>query len=228
MFQNKNLPVVAGWAYLVIFVSGIFANFVVVEGLVVAGDALKTITNITQSNFMFRVGVLSFVIMVIADVVVTWALYLLFKKTDENLSLFAGWFRLVNAAIFGVALFHLISVMNLIGGGLPIDEGSDMLNALVMSGLSDFNITWLVGLVFFGIHLFALAGLILKSGTVPKFIGYLLMIAGLGYLVDSTAYFLMADYLDYKEILQMVVIIPGVVGELSLTIWLIVKGKKLV
>ncbi|GJQ63155.1 MAG: DUF4386 domain-containing protein [Melioribacteraceae bacterium] len=228
MFQNKNLPILAGWAYLVIFVTGIFANFVVVEGLVVPGDAAATISNLTESNFMFRVGVLSFVIMVIADVVVAWALYLLFKNTDENLSLFAGWFRLVNAAIFGVALYHLVSVMNIIGGGLPIEKGSDILNALVMAGLGDFNITWLVGLVFFGVHLFALAGLILKSGIVPKFIGYLLLVAGVGYLVDSTAYFLMSDYLEYKEILSMIVIIPGVVGELSLTIWLIAKGKKLV
>ena len=95
-----------------------------------------------------------------------------------------------------------------------------------MLSLNMFNYTWLIGLIFFGIHLFILGYLIYKSGYVPKFIGGLLLIASLDYLLDSFANFLLPNYNDYKNIFQLIVIVPGIVGELSLTFWLLFKGVK--
>jgi hypothetical protein len=52
----------------------------------------------------------------------------------------------------------------------------------------------------------------------------LLPVAGLGYLIDSFAQFLLSDYENYTAIFSMIVMIPGIVGELSFTIWLLYKG----
>jgi hypothetical protein len=69
--------------------------------------------------------------------------------------------------------------------------------------------------------------LIYKSGYIPKTIGILLFIAAIGYLIDSFANFLLADYVNYKDIFLMIVLVPGVIGELSLTFWLLFKGAKI-
>lgn len=224
-YSPRTIALIGGIGYLIIFFTGIFANFFVVEGLVVKEDATTTFTNIVEQLSLFRVGVLAFVGMVIADLVLTWALYEFFQPTHEQLSLFAAWFRLVNCAVFGVAVFHLFDVLTLAGDAqYSALVSAEYAQAEVMRSFANFNYTWLLGLVFFGVHLLALGFLILWSGFVPKFIGYLLLLAGAGYLADSFAQFVLTNYEDYQHIFALVVIVPGVVGELSLTVWLLIRG----
>jgi hypothetical protein len=216
--MKRKIALIAGIGYLFIFFTGFFANFFVLESIYSPTDATETLSNLLQSKSIFRFGILSFLIMVIFDLVLTWALYILFRDTDKDISLLSAMFRLVNTAIFGVAVYKLIDILSLM---------KDSNNAVMINQLfNSFNIIWLVGLIFFGIHLLFLGYLIIKSTEIKKFIGYLLIIAGLGYLIDSFAFFMMQDYSAYKDIFQTVVIIPGVVGEFSLTIILLIKGFK--
>jgi hypothetical protein len=224
----RKAAIIAGFSYLIIFVLGILANFFILENLIVPGDAARTVNNIVGNEGQFRLGILGFIIMVIFDVVVAWALYIVFKPVNNSLSLLAAWLRLVNATIFGIALYNLFSVLRLLGDTnylTLLDTGQ--LQAQVMLFLTAFNDTWLIGLIFFGIHLAVLGYLIIKSGFIPKFIGILLVIASLGYLIDSFANVLLVNYVEYAEIFMLIVIVPGVIGELSLTFWLLLKGRKL-
>jgi hypothetical protein len=61
----------------------------------------------------------------------------------------------------------------------------------------------------------------------PRILGILLIVASIGYLIDSFANFLLPNYTDYKDIFLLVVVIPGIIGELSLTFWLLLKGAKI-
>ena len=225
--KNANkIARIAGIGYLVIFLTGIFANFFVLERIVVSNDAQATYNNILENTSQFRIGFLSFVIMVVFDVLLTWALYIIFEPVNRNLSLFGAWFRLVNTALFGVALFALFNVLHLSSGEeyLNVFEPSQ-LQAKVMLAINNFNHIWLIGLLFFGIHLAALGYLIIQSTFIANFIGILLIVASLGYVIDSVAHFMVPNYNDYKEIFSMIVVIPGVVGELSLTLWLLFRGS---
>lgn len=227
MTALKKIARVAGVGYLIIFLSGIYANFFVLESLIVPGDATITANNIMSSESLFRAGILSFIIMVIFDVVLAWALYVLLKPVHQELSLLSGWLRLVNATIFGIALYHLFSVLQLLSGAAYLGTfETGQLHAQVMLSLGSFNNIWLIGLVFFGIHLIFLGYLIIKSGYIPKVLGFLLIIAAVGYLIDSFANFLMPNYVDYKDVFALVVVVPGVIGELAFTIWLLWKGVK--
>ena len=69
--------------------------------------------------------------------------------------------------------------------------------------------------------------MIFKSGYIPPAIGVLLIIASLGYLIDSSANFLLSNYADYREIFAFVVGIAGVVGELSFCLWLLFNVGKI-
>ena len=227
MNSLKKISKIAGFGYLIIFITGIFSNFFVLENLIVPGDAAITANNIMSNDWLFRMGILSFFIMVIFDVVLAWALYLLLKPVNGNLSLLSGWLRLVNSTIFGVALYNLFSVLQIMSGAQYLKVfTAGQLQAQVMLFLNAFNNTWLVGLVFFGLHLFVLGYLIFKSGYIPKILGILLIIASVGYLTDSFANILLPNYTDYKNLFLIVVAVPGVIGELSLTFWLLLKGVK--
>jgi hypothetical protein len=195
--------------------------------MLVPGDAAATVSNIVDNQGRFRIGVLSFIIMVIFDVVLTWALYILLAPVNKDLSLLAAWFRLVNCAIFGIALFNLPAALTLAGGAGYLGAlGAEQRHALVMLQLDAFNDTWLVGLIFFGIHLLLLGYLIIRSGFIPVFVGVLLLAAGAGYLTDSFANFLLSNYEQYQSVFMLIVVVPGVVGELSFTVWLLAKGVK--
>lgn len=223
----RKVALIGGTGYLIIFVTGIFANFFVLESLVDANNAKATLENLVTNTTQLKIGILAFLTMVIFDVVLTWALYIILKAVNKNIALFSAWFRLVNCVIFAVALFHLFDVLSLTSNASLQSLLSQIeLEVAVTRALSSFNYTWLIGLVFFGLHLLVTGYLTILSGYIPKFIGVLLLIAGAGYLVDSAAQFMLSNYNDYADIFALVVILPGVVGELSLTFWLLLKGGK--
>lgn len=227
MNSLSRLSKITGIGYLIIFLTGFFANFFVLNDLIAPDNASVTFTNIADNNQLFRIGILSFFIMVLTDLLLTWTLYLLFKPVNKEMSLLTAWFRLVNASIFGVALFHLFNILPLIDAEVHISlfEAENLHNQVIFS-LDAFNHTWLIGLVFFGVHLLLLGYLIIKSDYVPGIFGVLLIIASLGYLTDSFAYLLIQHYNDYKSIFMLIVAIPGVIGELSFTLWLLIRGVK--
>lgn len=219
---------VAGFGLLLMAILAMFANFSVVEGLIIPDDAATTANNIITNEVLFRSGFISFVIVLILDVLVAWALYVLLKPVNKNLAKLAAWFRLVYTAIFGIALSNLLNVLPLLSGAEYLTAfTTDQLHAQVMLLINAFNNGWLVGLVFFGFHLLVVGYLIVKSrGYLPRVIGIFLIIASAGYVIDSIAHFLLPNYTDYKTIFLLIVAVPGVIGELSLAFWLLIKGVK--
>jgi hypothetical protein len=221
---------VAGFGLLLMAILAMFSNFSVLEGLIVPDDGAATANNIIANEMLFRSGFISFVIVVILDVLVAWALYVLLKPVNKNLAMLAAWFRLVYTAIFGVALSNLLNVLPLLSGANYFTVfTADLLKlyAQVMLLVDAFKNGWLIGLVFFGVHLLVVGYLIIKSGGyIPRIIGIFLILASAGYVIDSLAHFLLSNYADYKTIFQLIVAVPGVIGELSLAFWLLIKGVK--
>jgi hypothetical protein len=225
IYSIKKTARFAGFVYLFIAILGILVNSFVLESLIVQGDAARTANNIMANDLLFRSGIAGFMVLVILDVVVAWALYILLKPVNKNLAMLAAWFRLVYAAILGVALHNFLSVLQLLSGAdyLTVFE-TEQLQAQAMLFLNAFNYTWLIGLTVFGLHLFVLGYLVFKSRYMPRIIGVLLVASSLGYIIDSFANFLLPNYADYETIFLPIVGVPAIIGELSLTFWLLLKG----
>lgn len=199
----RKLSVVAGLSYLVIFFAAIFANFLVIESLL--NEPLVTIQ---QNDLMVRFGIMAFLITVVFDVVVAWALYELFK--ENSLSGLSTLFRMMHAAIMGAAVFALVMA-------LQSTTGQEVLREVDI-----FNTIWLIGLFFFGIHLILLGRILAK----PKLIAVFLIIAGIMYMVDTGAHFLLENYDKYSSLFLTLVAVPSIFGEMALSIWLLIKGGK--
>ena len=223
----RTAALIAGFGLLIMFFAAIFANFFVIEGLIVPGDAETTVNNIMANQLLFRFGIVNFLIVLVCDVLVAWALYVFFKPASPSISVLAAWLRLVYTAIFGAAMFGLVVVLRLLSSAdlLAAFEPAQ-LQAQVMLFLSAFDYGWLFSLVFFGVHLFVLGFLVFRSGYAPKLLGILLIISSFGYLADSFAQFLLPNYASYKSIFLIIVAVPGIIGELSLCFWLLFKGGK--
>ena len=108
----RKISIIGGIGYVVIFITGIFANFSVLESLR-REDPISTLNNIQDSNELYLQGVFAFLIMVIADLLLTWVLYRIFKEYSPKRTAITVLFRLINVAFFGAALYFLFDVQSL-------------------------------------------------------------------------------------------------------------------
>lgn len=219
----KSLKTTARWTglgYLIIFTSGFFANFYTLESILVDGNAQLTAENIASQTQLFQWGVASFSIMIIVDILLAFPLYQLLKSTSDKWARISSAVRIINGLVFILALVNLFEIIPL------AQEGRMALESSVMILLHDFNSLWNVGLLFFGAHLLLLGSLVIKSVRFPALIGLLLQVAGLAYLADSGANLFLPNYEDFQVLFEMLVIGGGVIGEFSLTLWLLIKGVR--
>ena len=211
---------VAGFGYLVVFVLGIFAFSL--DDLIVPGDATATASNISDSELSFRAGVASFLIVLVADLVVAWALYIYLKPVSESLSLLTAWLRLIYVAVAASAFAGLFSVLMILSGPTVFELGQLDVPTSLFLNLYEYGFN--VSFVFFGLHILGLGYLIWKSDYVPRVLGVLLIIAALGYQIDSFASLLSSSYANNDTLFVVFVAVPAIVSELALTLWLLIRG----
>jgi len=211
---------VAGVGILLMSVLAGVGQLVVLEGLITQGDAAKTAEEILGSEGMFRLGVASWYVVAILDVVVAWGLFLVFSPVNKGIARLAAWLRLAYAAVLAIAVSQLAGVPDVLGGddyAAAFDE--KQLQAQAMLKIDAFNDIWMAGLLLFGVHLVLVGYLAFKSGYVPKLLGVLVVIAGAGYAFDT-----------FSTVLSQgsPVIVSGVtfLGEFLLACWLVLRGRK--
>lgn len=210
---------IAGWAILAMALIAPFAEFYVRQRLVVPKDPGATATNLAAHEMLFRLGIVAFLVVIILDVVVAWGLYVLLKPVSTSVAVLMAWARLVYTVIFAVAVVNLLDAVHVVTD--PTYQAAfqpAQRNAQMMASLNAFNAGWAVALVFFGIHLILIGYLAIQSGYLPKLVGVLLVIAGLGYAMDSFILFLLPDYVATAALFTFV-------GELVLALWLVIRGK---
>ncbi len=225
--STRTAAVVAGIGYVAIFFLAIFANFMVREGLIEPGDAAATAMNIRDSEALFRSGTVAFLAVFVIDIAVAWGLWIVFRSANRDVSLLSAWCRLMYTVFLGVAVVFFYMVLELVSGA-DYFEAFDVgqVDAQIMLLLDAFNFTWLVGLVAFGLHLMLVGYLVLKSRLAPQVLGYVLIVAGTAYVVDTLAVSLIANYEDYADAFLAMVALPSVIGEMWLGLWLLLRAGR--
>jgi Domain of unknown function (DUF4386) len=188
---------------------------------VTEGDAAQTAQDILASQGLFRLGIASLVVAVALDVVIAWALYRVFSPVNKGLSMLAAALRLVYSGVFMVAIAQLLGVIRLLGNdGNRTVFGADLANAQAMLGITAFNDIWNAGLFLFGLHLLLIGYLAYRSGYVPRLLGALLAIAGLGYVADSLGTVLsQGTWTDISSFTFL--------GEFLLALWLVIRARRM-
>ena len=144
-----------------------FGVFGAISALITPGDAARTAQDIAASPSLFRLGIAGLIVVVILDVIVAAALFIVFAPVNRMVSIMAAGFRIAYAAVYLVAIAQLVIAVHLLGDP---DQALLAVNA--------YDTIWQVGLILFGVHLLLIGALAYRSGFVPKIFGILLVIAG--------------------------------------------------
>lgn len=222
-FTAKQYGRIAGLLYLIIIITGLFSELAVRGTLIVPNDAATTAHNILSHETLYRIGFLSDFIMVLCDVGVAIIFYQLLRPTSPVLALGAMLLRLAQAIIIGYNLLHYFSVLLLLhnAGATGVDAQEVYAQAMLQLQLHSYG--YLISGIFFGVCCLLLGYLFYQSPYFTKVLGAMLGLAGVGYLVDCFTNFLAPGYAALSE---MGLLFTAVVTELSLCLWLIIKGAK--
>jgi hypothetical protein len=213
---------IGGVLYLIIIIAGGFAEGFVRSRLIVPGDATATANNIMASESLWRIAFAGEMTTYVCAVALVLILYLLLRPVNRNLALLAAFFNLVSIAIEGInALLHFAPLLLLGDAGYLKAFEPRQLQALALLSLDLHEYGFGISLVIFSFVLLIEGYLIFKSGYFPKTLGILLTIASLCYVSNSFALFL-APAFEAK--IFPAVLLPALIGELSLCLWLIVIG----
>lgn len=218
----QNYARICGVLYLYIMVAGMFAELFVRSRLVVSADAAATARNILANETLFRIGFSGELLHIACDVAVAMILYALLKPVNRNIALLAAFMRLACDIILAVASLSHFAALRLLGDADYLKTfPPDQLHTLALLAMKLHGDGYAISLVFFAFACLSLGYLIFRSGYLPRAIGALMAIAGACYLINSFAHFLDPAF---AATLFPALFVPIFVAELSLTLWLIVKG----
>ncbi len=213
---------IAGFLYLIVIVGGIFAEVLVRGRLVVHGDAAATAHNIVTHEMLYRWGfAVEVFYCAFCNVPILLIFYNLFKVVNKNVALLMVFFDLVTTATESISMLAHFAPLVFLGGGPYLSAFTvAQLQASAYMSLQLFEQGFAISLVFFGWDCLVTAYLIVRSTFLPRILGVLLAIEGLGYLINSFTAFL-APALQARIFPYFMV--TGI-GEVALCLWLLVMG----
>jgi hypothetical protein len=208
----------AGVFQLLEALTATFGQVVVLGWLVVSGNAAATAANILGHERLFWLGFASSLIGVAFHIAWALLMYELLKPVNRSLSLLAAFVILVGCAIQALtSLLYLAPLLILQGGRSLSAFTAEQLQALALMFLKLNAYAFNIDLVFFGLWCVLTGYLIFRSTFLPRILGVLLAISGLGYLTflyPPLAHHLFMPYIAGASAL----------GEIPLMLWLIVMG----
>jgi hypothetical protein len=213
---------VAGVIWLIVAMLAPFGEFFVRQGLIVPGNVAATAENIVASQSLFRAGFATDLVVFVIEVALAAVLYVLFRPVSRTLALVMAFARLAMVTILGLNLLNMFTALQLLTNPeyvTAFEKGQ--LQALAFMFLNAQHYGYALGMVFFGLHLGVLGFLVYRSRFLPRILGILMVVSALGYLADSFTKFLLSQSADT---LAVVVVVTALIGELPLTLWLLVKG----
>jgi hypothetical protein len=192
--SQRKVALIAGLGLLGMAVLAPLALFGVINPLVDTSNPTATVANFVESEGIFRLAIAAWLFVTFLDVLMAWALYVILRPVNATLALLVGFLRLAAAAAFLPALANLLDVAQLLGSPAASTLPAAVVEAQVMASVASFHNAWDLVLAVFGLHLIGVGVLVYKSVQFPRFLGVLVVIAGIGYLADTFTRILLPDF----------------------------------
>jgi hypothetical protein len=220
MNSIKKTARMAGFHYFMYFATSIIANMF---GRFVFVNAPVTVNNILAHESQFRIGFVISLFSVVFFLLAAWYLYVLLKPVNENIALLFLLLNLGGFAIWYFSLLNLFASLLLLSGAdyLKVFQ-PDQLQAQAMLFINLRKSAAAIAQIPYGVWLFPLGYLVFKSGFLPKILGILLIADCFGLLIYVFQFFLLPGY----EVISVPFMAVSFIAELSLTLWLLIKGVK--
>jgi hypothetical protein len=215
---------IAGLCYLMVIAGGLFAEGLVLGSLVVPGDAAATARAVAADEALWRWGVAVHLLYLIPAVVVNVIVCGLFKPVGPTLARLALVFSLAGVTVEAASLLQLYVPLAMVEeGGALAALGQGQRQAVSYLAISLYSTGFGFALLFFAGFCVLVGVLILRSLLVPGVLGAMMIVAGACYGVNTMALILSPALSDR---LVPGILLPILLAELSLALWLVVKGVK--
>ena len=224
MHPTDKAARVAGAIYLSMALTAPWRLIYIPSTLFVHGNATATASNIAAHEWLFRLGIVGDLLTGTIVIFTVLALYQLFKGVNQNIAAV-----MVILGGLTVSPIYFVNTLN-DAAALLFVRGADFLSvfgkpqrdALAMLFLRLHHHGVVANEIFWGLWLFPLALLVIRSGFLPRFLGFWLIINGFAYLITSFTGLLLPQY----EQLVSNITFPALLGELAFMLWLVIKGAK--
>jgi hypothetical protein len=208
----------AGFLYMLLIPLGVFGMLYVPNTLFVQGDIASTVSNIAANQTLFLTSIVIALLTQVVQIFVVLYLYRVLKPVNKNHAVLMVVFSLVAVPIAMLNELNQFAVLLLLNGAdYSRIFTTDQIQALIALLLDLRHAGINIAQIFWGLWLFPMGYLVIKSGFLPRIIGVFLIIACFGYLIDFFIYFYVPDFaITFSEFTFL--------GELLITFWLLIKG----
>jgi hypothetical protein len=220
MNSNNRAARIAGFLYFMFIVTSFIANWF---GRFVSVDAPVTVNHIMTHESQFRIGFVISLFSYVLFLMAAWYLYVLLEPVGKKMALLFLVLNLGGFAILVLNHLNLFSSVLLLSGAdyLKVFQ-PDQLQAQAMLFVNLYKNGAIIAQIPYGIWLFPLGYLVFKSNFLPKILGVLLIADGFGLLIYVCQRFLLPG----SEIISYPCLVVSFIAELSLSLWLLIKGVK--
>ena len=205
-----------GVFYLGLAITGVLGFLIVRPRLFAADDPNATLANLVTHEALARAGVALELLMVITQALAACWFYRLFRTIDSFAASGIAVFGLVNAVVGLVSAALLATAVEV--SVHPVGDSAATVQVLYL--VSD-NL-WGVGGLFFGLWLIPMGWCVLRSGWMPRVLGWILVGGGVGYVLSAFIRYLAPDAQAVAEALAY----PASVGELWMVGYLLIRGVR--
>ena len=213
----RSLARMAGVCQLLEAITATLGQVIVLGRLIVSGNAAATAANILGHERLYWWGFVSSVVAVLFHVAWAFLMYELLKPVNRRVSIFAILVILMGCAMLAVTgLLYIAPLLVLQGGGSLSAFTPAQLQALAAAFFRLNAYAFDMHTVFFGVWCVLTGYLIFKSTFLPKVLGMLLIVSGLGWMIYVSP--------PFAAPLFPFIAAASAIGEVPLELWLILVG----
>jgi Domain of unknown function (DUF4386) len=207
---------VTGVWYLTLAISGVLGFLVFHPQIYVSGDPQQTLTNLTNLESISRIRLLFEMVIIVSQALAAVWFYKLFREINPWAAWAVGIWGMINSVAIMISAISMSSAIEVAGSSsLPIQEkiqSIQLLSALISNA-------WGVGNLFFGLWLIPMGYIIVDSKRMPIWLGRILMIGGIGYIISP-----FIKYAGVNNTLTDLLTIPATIGEFWIIGYLLIYG----
>jgi len=202
--------------YLTLAISGILGFMIFHSQIFIADDPRKTLTNLTNLESISRIRLLLELIIVVSQALAAAWFYKLFREIDPWAAWTIGVWGMMNSAIIMISAISMGSAIEIAKSATPSYEDKVVAIQLLLNLITN---AWGIGGIFFGLWLLPMGYIVIKSKRMPVWLGRVLIIGGIGYLLHT---FINSIGIDHN-VLEFLVI-PATAGEFWMIGYLLIYG----
>jgi hypothetical protein len=218
----KKTARIAGLLYLLHFVFFFIADNGVHYTAVSPLEPAATVNQIMASEWLFRIGFVSFVLAALFFLLAAWALYVLLKPVNKDLALLFVFSNLGGVVIQCASLSSEFGAQILLSGAETLKVfPEEQLQALAILLLMVYKNGFMIAQIFLGLWVLPLGYLVIKSGYLPKILGIFLLIDCLALLVWVFQFFLFSPE---NAVISGLCLGISFIAEFLFCLWLVIKG----